>query len=454
MERIEIQGEWWLPGAPDNRLSGTLSVDEDGIELALFGALTHPVEDAIPGLVADGEPVPTSTEESAGEAGVYPRIHGQSGSKSYSLDDCFQIHRAGLLGGLGMQRVTVHQVFEGVWFEADEAIAFTEIVVELAGLAEFVQRSGLSEQADFTEEDGFTRLTKTSVTLVPLPSETFVGLDGSECSLVHMWKTGVTEYRERRITENFALRVKYADLQLSEGLLKTVSHVQDLVSVVTNRRAAFTSVSFRHPSVAQELPSGRTASIPIRMYANWVVKPEPNKAPVKSHQVAFNLDDLGGTDALTRWLTVADRHAASLSRVMVSRYSDGTYITDNLLNAAAALEGYDREKNKDKINLVERLKRCGVDAGAPFADLVGDAARFAELLKDYRHDVAHHRSGVGGTTAQVFISRAAVWLLILCMLRDAGAPDVVFEKIAQQPAWRWLKGHLAGVIAVSAPDEQ
>lgn len=185
------------------------------------------------------------------------------------------------------------------------------------------------------------------------------------------------------------------------------------------------------------------------MYATWLVKPERDKKRLSSHDVVFTLDDLGGVDAITKWLQVAATHASALGRVMVPRYSDSSYASDDLLNSAAALEGYHRDKyeeGKDTgTNFADRIKKCIEDAGDVFTDLVPDAEMFATLLKKNRVAVAHHLSGAEGSTQQIFLSRAAAWLLI-CLLRDAGA-EQVFVKIKDRPDWRWLKRHVAEVLS-------
>ena len=70
--------------------------------------------------------------------------------------------------------------------------------------------------------------------------------------------------------------------------------------------------------------------------------------------------------------------------------------TDHLLNCAAALEAYDRDKHVDDINLVSRLERCAEWAGEPFAALVVDTDAWSKRLKKNRVDVAHHLGGYRG----------------------------------------------------------
>lgn len=175
---------------------------------------------------------------------------------------------------------------------------------------------------------------------------------------------------------------------------------------------------------------------------------------MKSTDVLFNLDQFGGTDVITEWLTIADTYAAALSRVMISRYSDAVYTSDLLLNAVAALEGYHRDRfeggKRFTTTLVKRIDDCIKHAGPVFDDLAADARTFAELLKDGRHAVAHHLDGMEAPTQHLFLARAASWLLILCLFRDADVPGALSETIKEAQDWWWLRGHLKQVLGDAA----
>lgn len=83
-EPIDIQGIWWLPEAPDHKVPGWFSYDlEDGGTLRLAGPMRplNWIENALP----DG-----TTQRFVGhrpdEDRLYPRIHGQSGTRLFHLE--------------------------------------------------------------------------------------------------------------------------------------------------------------------------------------------------------------------------------------------------------------------------------------------------------------------------------------------------------------------------------
>jgi hypothetical protein len=64
---------------------------------------------------------------------------------------------------------------------------------------------------------------------------------------------------------------------------------------------------------------------------------------------------------------------------MTTRYGANPYMGDSFMNCAAALEGYDREKHRDEKWYVDRVKRCAVYAGRPFAELSRRYGRFGRI---------------------------------------------------------------------------
>lgn len=172
-----------------------------------------------------------------------------------------------------------------------------------------------------------------------------------------------------------------------------------------------------------------------------------NLKPLDHDSLCFGLDDLGGVASLSGWLRVALMNQSTLSRVMATKYAPGMYAIDHLFNCAAALEAYDRQTTANGA-YITRIKRCADHAGAEFADLVGDTNKWAKVLKNGRNTVAHHNANiVGASTEQIVMGRSAFWLFILCLFKDAGFPDAVFDRIVEHRDWHWLKGQVAGVLA-------
>lgn len=446
MDAFDVDGEWWLPEAPDEKVAGRLVVTEDGkAELTLIGALRSLFHGG-DSVTTNGTTTATFTDEGRERSGVYPRILGIAGSKAFTLEDCFQVHRSTpFLGGLESERVLVSQVFRGAHFGDGEELAFTEISVWMDWLAYWVMRSGIEESIEFSAPEGDPeRHLSTTLAIKPLEAESCQGQDGGKVVLGQSYGIAGDSVRERRLTQDFHFGVERDALVPLTTLLEQVSGLQDLVSIGTGRTAAYTEVSLRHPDVS--MPAGKGGEpryLPIEMIARWnTVNDQPAKS-LHASDMWFTLPDLGGMSGVERWLAVAAANRSALGRVMATRYSKGMYASDRVFNCAAALEAYDRDKLGGSVNFVDRIKRCAALAGEPFEGLVGDVDAWAAALKDARNDVAHHKARMSSaSTEHLFLGSAAYWLFVLCLLRDSSAPTAVFERMVEHSEYRHLKRRL------------
>lgn len=455
VEPIDETGEWWLPEAPDRKLKGTLTVSLRGeCELSLLGAL-RPIE-------ADGESRSDGTtttttfgEESMERGGLYPRIYGIAGGREITLDDCFRTHRSwNLLGGPSIERIHVNRAFRGVWFDSEEVAAFVRISARMEWLAKWSMRSGIEESVEFTKsESGVSRPSRISISVSHCEEDTCDGVDGGTISLIHAYGVAGDMSVERRIWQDFAFSVQHPTLRPVAALLEEISDLQDLVSIGTGRVAAHTKVLLFHPEVVLERDGTTGQQLPIDMLAAWHPAPREGSSEKGLHpsQMFFTLADLGGLPGVQRWAATAEKHRSALSRVMATRYSQSMFVSDRVLNCAAALEAYDRDRHADERTFAERIGRCCALAGDPFARLVGDVEAWVQLLKNARNDVAHHNSRVGGdSTANLLLSDSAYWLFVLCLLVDSSASDVVFDHIEQHQQFHWLRRKFHELL--SAPD--
>jgi hypothetical protein len=446
MEAFDVDGEWWLPESPGEKVPGRLSVSAEGrAELSLIGALRS--------FMAGGESTTTESgtqvefsEESIARSGVYARIVGVAGGKSFTLEDCFQTRREGqIFGGLQTERIFVNQVFRGVQFESGEALEFHKIYVWMDWLAYWVRRSGLEESIEFTtSEDGLRQRSATTIVIKPIEPESCQGEAGSTVTLGQSYGVAGDRVRERKLTQDFYFSIAMPGLTDLQTLLTRAGDLQDLVSIGTGRSAAFTSIDLRHPDILWRSPSGQDDhETSIDMFASWQVSNDQPPKLLHQPDMFFSLKDLGGMAGVERWLAMVPRVRSALSRVMATRYSKGMYMSDRLLNCAAALEAYDREKHNDDITYATRLQRSADLAGEPFAELVGDVAAWVQGLKRARNDVAHHNARmVSVSTEFYYLSDSAYWLFIFCLLRDAQAPDAVFTQMVQHQQYRFLKRNL------------
>lgn len=442
-------GMWWLPETPDERVAGTLTLQEDGrLRLALIGALDSGLSAGEAPVTKDGTTTVSFTERSMERAGVYSRVLGLVGQKAYTLEDCFQARRSGaLFGGLQSQRLVVGQVFEGVHFEPGEALEFSKAYAWMDYLAYWVMESGLEESIEFTkDDDGLDQHSATTLRVKPLPIKTCAAPTGAAVSLGQSYGVAGDNVLERKLTQDFYVSVSYGERQPLSRLLEQLSDIQDLVAIGTGRTPGYSKLSLRHPDVVHNLRE-KQYDVPIEMLATWQVEHDATISSLMHHDMFFSLPDLGGIAAVERWLAVTAVHRSPLGRVMATRYSKTMLVSDRVFNCAAALEAYDREKYGDDVTFAARVQRTIDTAGEPFSKLVADVSAWKTALKDARNDVAHHKARMGTVSSEHFyLAESTFWLFVSALLRDADAEESAFEQIAAHQRYRWLQRRLAEIL--------
>jgi len=437
MAVLNVTGTWWLPENPERQVHGSLTFDlKEGGRLALDGILRRPEDLAIAEPLPGGGTQIAITEDILEAAGDYGRIHGKCDGRAFTLDGCFQIRsRTNLIRHVGNELIHVGQIFDGVWFSANEQAGGNKLEFGVLNLANWVSRSGIEESIRVENEVPVGHTIK-GETMSPLVASVPTG---GTVALNHSISVGRIDSGVS-IKNVFRVEVDLDGFKTIEDLTDAASDLQDLVSIGTGDIAQFTSVHVWHSDLAAR--GGRTHEGGFDFYAPWSAVAPNDRKPVKPHEFYFTVEDLGGVDFLPGWMSVAARHRSTLGRVMSTRYASGMQLADRFINRAAALEGFDRVESgmaQGRI-FAARIEACFELAGKPFEAIVEDSARWIQEFKHHRNELAHHygrRMRYSGVE-QHYLAESAYWLFVFCMLRTAGADDAGLEKIAQNQKIRHL----------------
>ncbi|MEU8954520.1 hypothetical protein AB0C93_09460 [Streptomyces sp. NPDC048518] len=423
---FEVRGQWWLPDNEGSKASGTLKNSEThGAELHLIGALDSRI----------------------GEDGIYPRIHGLADGKPYTLEDCF---RSFLRNGEA-EKVRVQQIFRGIWYTAHKEPDCDQVTTRPRYLTQWIGNQGVRSDCIPPNELGDGKNGKpVSILRAILQPKISVRLtSGIVVSIHHAVTEKPHTGTEQTVKEWREINLAFPEKVSTSDALAHMSDAQDLVSIATGRTAEYDSVRFLHPDIVLTV-GGSEYRDRIDFYADWMVR-DTSKKPglLHSHKMFFAFDDLGGIQGLADWMEAAERHRSTLGRVMASKYREGLFMEDRIFHRAAAIEAFARDRIGNKrVKLPGALEYCRNLAGGEFTDLVGDVEEWSRVLKSNRDDIGHHygrRPDQGGAQKHV-LAESAYWLFILCMLRDAKAPQKVFERIKSHSEWTWLAPKIRAVV--------
>lgn len=450
VEQFEVSGEWWLPESPQNRVVGSLSYGPlEGARLRLFGRLAR-VEDFAERTTTDGVTTMAVTEEAVIQSGSHRMVLGEGDNRGFTLIDCLRTESRNLLfGGPPSELLDVAQVLKGAHFAPGEAIAANGVSFGLENLAGWIGESGISLSVLRHSNPQDVSQPSYQIEGRLIPNRRTTTASGAVVLLQHRVGTAGDFNRYQSLTERFNWRLELPSVEPIDVVIDLASDLQDLVSLGIGAPAAWSSLSLWHPDVVDEW-DGQRRPHPIEMFARWALAPSGR---VSRHDMAFTFKDQGGMAGVARWMDVAAIHRKALGRVMSTRYHDGGFVTDRLLNCTAALEAFDRQANP-RSTFADRLDRCVELAGPPFQEFVGSAAEWAQTVKYVRDDVAHHLGRrQGGSTGDIHYLWESLFLLFsLCMLREAGHGDPLLEAICETRRHRWLKPLVQSAVKSLRPD--
>ncbi len=449
LESRRIDGFWRLPGH-GQATPGTLTIRPNGSgELFMPTGLRAFTESGV--ATSDGTATTIRfTEDSLAQSSEYPRIVGVAGTTAYTLDGCIRTRSQSIFGGAAAETVLVNEVFAGVEFEKDEPATGDGLRLRVAYLEDWVHETGIAETVTF-REDGEEVTDVPTFTLLgtQLPKRSTTLGDGTTLSLVHRVAMTGNRLDERAITQRFEFHVDLADTAPIEEVLDYANRLQAIVSIGTCRTATFKEVRAVHPDLLQELSNGSTIRRSFEVIANWTAQDATAGRRPMEHNMWFTFTSLGGIDAIGRWVDTAERYRTPVRRVMATAHTPTMYQSDKLLNCAAALEAFDRERTGTKRSKFRtRLNRCVTLAGPAFTDLLPDVNSWLDRARDERDDAAHQLDRFTKTTtaATHWMWRSLYLLFVLCMLHESSANATAIEGIKSNAEYRQLRNELQAAL--------
>lgn len=428
-------GIWWLPESRDREVAGILTYSPtDGAALELIGMLRGPID------AFRASERGHITDRDMEHAGNYGRICGIAGGKSFTLEGCFRIGVTNMLApqpGGTTERIHVNRFIRGAEFEPSERVDATQVDVRLLHLPYWIAEGGVAERHYFPGKvpEGEANVTLEAHLLPDRVIELDNGMTLSLCEQVHVAGDRVTE---RGLHRDFVVRLAGERRELDD-YLHVIATFQDLVSIGTGKTSTFEEFLFHHPDVVHEREGREPFSLPIAFFAQWSNWETREPGSVDRHGLLFSLSQLGGDEVIKRWCTFALEHRGTIARVMATRYRAGGYVSDRLLNRAAALEALDRDTNgQDDIPFRQRMLRLAELAGAPFTDVIVDVDGWATRFKEARVAAAHHsnRHPAEAGHLDFFLGDTSYFLFVLCLLRHISADDEAIQRVGHAESFR------------------
>ena len=367
---LSEKGLFWLAENDENKLWGTLSVNEFyEAQLETFGSL----------ISGYGE-------------GLH-RIIGQirGGQEYVTLIDCFptKTQFSGMkMGGedWSQQDYLVNKVVEGMGFEADEEIECEHASVSISTLPKWVA----PQIVEITYPEEWTRWSGVTVSKNERADETTrVRFEGTEFEIkirFHPKENWGTRgpVRSYSVEDHCTLVIERVDgskMPFAEAL-SVAGTIQDLLSICCHETSKVTSLYLMHE---KRDPRPLKAYVPIR--GHKTESKERNSSP------ALSFNDIGRMNGVAKWLATSEEYDLPVRLLTSNWYNDGAYNEDKLSRMFTAVEGLlSRKKSRLRAKMkAEELANFVEDAVPGFQSVTDrEAGEWAEKVKEIRDQRVSH----------------------------------------------------------------
>ena len=392
-EPIQTQGQFWLPGRPDNRLSGTLAVSELGeISVDLAGAFGDPLEAA----KTTRRSVSQNFEQAAPD---HQRIVGvlQVGGQ-VTLDRCLRTNsRLTLPGGVSTSTYVAELAFIGAEYIEDEVPLFKDFSFSIEGLDFWFQISGIEVGQYIEKGRGLIKYQVPADIPVRLLNDAEIrfkfSLVGPRIS------TFITEATIRQCTEAI---VKLKRPKPTEYFGSLASSFCNFLTLALDQPVSIQSLT---GFLEQQDARGRVHPFPVRIYGQF--PPWPEKRPVLNPQRALFLYPQVSSrvgDLICKWFKNHDIFNAAFSLYFIERTQSSQYVEMKILWLCQALETLHRRSSDEKSMadheftcLLEKVmkacppnRRGWVESRLSHANELSFRHRIRRLVEPHKHLFGNH----------------------------------------------------------------
>lgn len=463
MRERTLDGYWWRPDNPDDRVAGIATFDGARTTLRLLGAFVDRRQTA-----------PDTYQQEPVERALM--VLGRCEGVPVTLLDCRQGRSVGPIFSKSWdwrQSWNISQMLVGVWLDDPQEPYFDRLVLGVDQLLPWSRRSGFTSPAFMTIAWTSPGVLSAEVPGGTITLRTDAGSD----------EEAQADGTERRIEEQTKFVVDVPEPSSAQALLgQWAKTLQDLVTFATNTPCGLNEVTL----VRKQPPVGDQADEPrsdrphvVEAYLSPIYQARPTARAVEPHQVLFNLDDVPFEDLLPAWFDVDKRLGAVVAMLLGQRYIERSFMENRLITSVAAAEGLHRRLLPDEVHLdpqqfkpmrtvalktvpvehrdwfagqlrnelslrnrlLQLVERVGEDAVSSF---IPDAEQWARAATNARNLLAHRfeddsEQSLDGPAMYVLAQMTSA-VITLVLLQELGVPtERIRHLTAHHETFRWIR---------------
>ena len=333
MDSRELKGDWWLPGKPSCKVSGTLSFGgDDTPRLSLIGTLLS--FDEYRSLPRNFAP---------------PIILGRSATgEQVTLYRCHEVSTTFSSGHSGISTATfiASLVFVGRHFDTPDQLLFERLAIRYDRIVDWVWISGFH----FIREPESGRLRKLTVEYSLPPSILEVNVTGLAIRFIPDFYHRSTNAWHHDLQQRLFIEVQPSHPMSVEDFVEEIFyHVQNFICLGLGYPVYPVEVRATLP-VSSRKPKLQESSLQtVEVYYAGTQASIKDK-PIYAGQMLFNFISIRNEfeQYLTSWFSKATILKPVYDLYFGTMYGSGMYPESNFLNLAQAVETYHRRVDNDE----------------------------------------------------------------------------------------------------------
>jgi hypothetical protein len=450
MKDLDSAGVFWLPGHEDDRLSGRLvfSPRERNIVLSLVGIFEN------------------SPDKLAGT------IFGAIDSGEVTLNDCFSTGGSHRFPGVSETKFHVNSMLLGHNF-LDPNPKFVSTAVRFSDIDSWIGRSPIDDR----ELNDLRKVNSRVAIKLQSIEETRCSFSRGQVIVRQAWSyrdrgiSGITLYQQPQIS------IEYDSPESLEDIVSDVGRIENFVALCIDAPIDLDEFIVRHPDIRVRMLSGSHSehSQPVEYRAPRLkYRPPSERKERQDYQFLISYDEVGGVDALARWIDSSGRFQRALDSCMSTRHAQTMYTENRFMNITYAAEAFhritrggtcldpdefkdlmaaylqvtpeehkawflSRMKHGNDLALPKRLRELASNSRKVTRPLIGREGRWAQTIAQVRNELTH----LGESPIKLkgsdlyFLSESVYAVLRICMLLESGVPEASLAAKSSSTAITW-----------------
>ncbi len=423
MHDLDIVGDFWLAPKPDHKVAGRLTFNTlDGLDLNLIGSLDNPN-----GFRAHQTGPIGSHNESV-------RILGQTNRGPITLGECRL--KSGTYHMFGSSHVPqetyrANWICLGTHFSEDQPLVFSGFNINIQHLEHWLGLSALSIEVDYQETS--KEIEQIRIVNTPLDNPEVESTLGRLELLFESVLAG-DHIAESTIKQNCSVQLSFTEDKSLEDTLKLCTSLQSLVTIGVDTPVSINRISLIRTDVERTIDFVARLISPVNQHTS---------KPPDRYDMLFTYEDMGGLEAVARWIGVAGKYQLVIAALLSPKYRPPFYTEHRFFDAFTAAETFWHIRKSDKHINRHKFKQLGLMAGDEFKTLVGDVGQWTERIWDARRDSVVHRGLDEDRHFPIHLFAESLYFMVmLCLLKESVVSNDALSRIQQHERFQRLAREL------------